>query len=62
MLDDCLADYAHFNELLDSILDGFKHACLVELHLALAVEGLNEPLDLVIESILIVWLVSVVLA
>jgi len=62
LLDDRLTDYAHGDELLDSILDGFKHACLVELYLPLAVEGLKEPLDLVIETILIMWLVSIVLA
>ncbi len=62
MLDNRLTDYAHGNELLDSILDGFKHACLVELYLALAIEGLKDPLYLVIEAILIMRLISIVLA
>ena len=48
--------------MLDSILDGFKHARLVELYLALAVEGLKDPLNLVIEAILIMRLISIVLA
>jgi hypothetical protein len=62
LLDNCLTDYAHCHELLDSILDGFKHTCLVELYLALAVEGLKDPLYLVIEAILIMRLVPIVLA
>jgi hypothetical protein len=46
---------------LYGILDGFKHCCFEELHLAFHVEGLYEPLNLAKEIFLILRLRLVIL-
>ena len=60
LLHNGLSKDTHEQELADCVLNRLKHAGLIEFDLPSSVKRLDQPLDLIVEEVLIMRLMTIV--